>query len=195
MVVNELGYMDDLITDAQKPLPAIEPTPADDIIVRDDIVQLTKPTEAFNFADPQVDPVQLAEKLVQVMYDYAGVGLASNQIGIGLSVLAIRGYPEDMVLFNPKIVHYVPEQVVMEEGCLSFPGLVVKIKRSKEIRVRFQGPHGEFFTKPFTGMTARIVQHEIDHLNGVLFYNRASKFHRDQAFRKRVKALKGTRHD
>lgn len=158
------------------------------IIVTDDIIELTKPTEQFNFSDPQLDPVQFAEKLVEVMYAYDGIGLAANQIGIGLSAIAIRGWPENFVMFNPRIVHMDKDAWdLKEEGCLSFPGLVVKVKRSTDIRVRFEAPNGQTFTKRYTGMTARTIQHEIDHLNGVLFYNQATRFHRDQAFRHRGK--------
>jgi peptide deformylase len=153
------------------------------MIIQDPIA-LSQPTEKFDFSNPPVDPITLAQKLVNVMYEYDGIGLAANQIGIGLACIAIRGWPEDIVMFNPRIVHQSKEEETMIEGCLSFPGLVVKIKRSKDIRVRFEGPNGQTFTKPFEGMTARTILHEIDHLNGVLFYNKANKFHRDQAFRK-----------
>jgi peptide deformylase len=67
---------------------------------------------------------------------------------------------------------------------LTFPGLTVKIKRPQHIRVRFQTPNGDTLTKQFTGMTARIFQHEIDHLDGIVFYNRANRVHRDTALEK-----------
>jgi peptide deformylase len=74
--------------------------------------------------------------------------------------------------------------VSLEEGCLTFPGLTVKIKRPQHIRVRFTKPNNETITRQFTGMTARIFQHELDHLDGIIFYNRANRFHRDRALEK-----------
>lgn len=76
------------------------------------------------------------------------------------------------------------EVITLEESCLSFPRLIVKIKRPRHVRVRFQSPTGETVTQQFTGMTARVFQHELDHLNGVLFYTRANRFHREKAFKK-----------
>jgi peptide deformylase len=96
----------------------------------------------------------------------------------------MRGHPENFVCYNPKIVQESEQTVTLEEGCLSYPGLLVKIKRPEFVRVRFQTPNAETLTKQFIGMTARVFQHEFDHLNGVRFYDKANKFHRDQAMRK-----------
>jgi peptide deformylase len=74
--------------------------------------------------------------------------------------------------------------VSLEEGCLTYPGLIVKIKRPQHVRVRFTKPNGETITKLFTGMTARIFQHELDHLDGIIFYNKANRVHRDKALEK-----------
>jgi peptide deformylase len=71
----------------------------------------------------------------------------------------------------------------MDEACLSFPGVTAKIKRSREIRVRFQAPSGAVVTQKFEGLTARIFQHELDHLDGVLFFNRAGRYHREKALK------------
>jgi peptide deformylase len=105
-------------------------------------------------------------------------------VGLSYNIFAMRGHPENFVCYNPKIVMPSEEKIVLDEGCLTFPGLYVKIKRSKHVRVRFQTPAGETITRQFTGMSARIYQHELEHLNGELFYNKANKFHRDQAMRK-----------
>jgi len=144
---------------------------------------LTTPTEKFDFTNPPVKPEELTVELLRTMNDNNGVGLAANQIGLPYSVMAIRGYPENFVFFNPKIVNESAEMDSMEEACLSFPGVSLKIKRPKEIRLRFQMPSGATETKTFTGLTARTIQHEIDHLNGVLFINRANRYHRDKAMK------------
>ena len=138
----------------------------------------------FDFNNPPVDPIEFSKELVKFMYDSNGIGLAANQVGVPYRIFAMRGQPENFVCFNPRIVQPSEMQVVLEEGCLTYPGLYVKIKRPQHIRVRFQTPNGDTLTKQFTGMTARIFQHELDHLDGIVFYNKANRFHREQAMKK-----------
>ena len=145
---------------------------------------LTTPTQAFDFANPQVDPHELSKELIETMHHYNGVGLAANQIGYNLSVFAMRGLDFNYVCFNPRIVSFSGESTTMEEGCLSFPGLIIKIKRPEEIRCRFFTPSGGIDTKTFGGLSARTFQHELDHLQGKLFYTRAGKYHRDLAMKR-----------
>lgn len=155
-----------------------------------DRAQLIKPTEPFDFADPQMDPLQLGADLVKNMVDRNGLGLSANQIGYPYSVFTMRTAPKMTVAFNPKIVGVDDEEDLLEEGCLSFPNLIIKIKRYKTIRVRFWYPNGEFKLETFTGMTARVFQHELDHLNGIVFDQRASLFHKNQAERQMAKRLR-----
>lgn len=145
---------------------------------------LTTPTTLFDFRNPPIDPQELSTTLMQTMNDVNAVGLAANQIGIPYRVFSLRGYPHNFVCFNPKIVFYSKEEEVENEGCLSFPGVNVKVKRSKEIRTRFQTPSGEIVTHAFSGLTARAFQHELDHLEGKIFVNRANRFHRDKAMKR-----------
>ncbi len=145
---------------------------------------LTRPCDVFDFSNPPVDPVELAQNMVKFMYDNNGIGLAANQVGIPYRVFAMRGSPENFVCFNPKLVQPSEMEVTLEEGCLTFPGLLVRVKRPQHVRVRFTMANGETVTKQFTGMTARIFQHELDHLDGVIFYNKAHRYHREQALRK-----------
>lgn len=140
--------------------------------------------EEFDFSNPPFDPIEFSKELIKFMYDNKGIGLAANQIGVPYRVFAMRGTPENFVCFNPKIVRYSEQQISLEEGCLSYPGLIVKVKRPQHIRCRFQTPMGETLTKQFTGMTARVFQHELDHLDGVIFYNKANRLHREQALKK-----------
>ena len=145
---------------------------------------LTTPCQQFNFQNPPFDPTEFSRELVKNLYDWNGLGLAANQVGIPYRIFAMRGNPENFVCFNPKIVQPSEMQVVLEEGCLSHPGLLVKVKRPQHIRVRFTTPNGETLTKQFTGMTARVFQHEMDHLGGIVFYNRANRYHKEQAMKK-----------
>lgn len=144
---------------------------------------ITTVCKPFDFLAPPFEPIDFANKLVKKMYDLNGIGLAANQVGIPYRVFAMRGSPENFVCFNPRIVDVSEATVVLEEGCLTYPGLLVKIKRPQHIKVRFETPNGDTLTKQFTGMTARIFLHELDHLDGIVYYTRANRYHRDKAFR------------
>ena len=155
-------------------------------------MELVKPTDPilrnpcvdFDFENKCIDPIWLAKELVAKMYECNGIGLAANQVGYGFRVFALRGSPENFVCFNPKIVNKSTQSSYIIEGCLTYPGLAVKIKRPDEIRVRFNTPNGDIRTETFRGLTAHAFQHEMDHLDGIIFYTRATKYHRDQAFKR-----------
>lgn len=143
---------------------------------------LTTPTQDFDFERPPMDPEELANIMLTVMAEQNGIGLSANQIGLPYRVFVLAGDP--FACFNPRIVDTSDEEVLLDEGCLTYPALYVKIKRPKSIRIRFTNIKGQTETQKYTGMTARIIQHEMDHLDGKLFFNRASRYHRDSAFRK-----------
>ena len=145
---------------------------------------LTNSCQVFDFKNPPFDPTEFAKDLVKFMYDKNGIGLAANQVGVPYRVFAMRGQPENFVCYNPKIVQPSEMTIELEEGCLTYPNLLVKITRPQHVRVRFTTPNGDTMTRQFTGLTARIFQHELDHLDGVIFYNRANRYHRDQALKK-----------
>lgn len=144
---------------------------------------LTNPCETFDFANPPGDPNELAVGLMHIMNEYNAVGLAANQVGVPFRVFTMKGHPENFACFNPKIVSYSKDTETLEEACLSFPGVNVKVKRSKEIKTRFQTPSGDVVTMNFSGLTARVFQHELDHLDGILFFNRANRYHREKALK------------
>jgi len=127
-----------------------------------------------------VDSLELFNILRTMMCEKRGVGLAAPQIGI-LTRAFVIGNPSDpdavIPIFNPRIVDATPEKEMYEEGCLSFPGLYLKIKRPVGIRVRYTNQHNVTDTMKFTGFTSRIFQHEYDHLNGILYTNRATPYH------------------
>lgn len=145
---------------------------------------LSEPTKEFDFADAPCNPIELVNALTKIMNDNQGIGLAANQIGVPYSVFVMRVSERPIAVFNPRIVSMSNEIISLAEGCLSWPGLYVKIKRPKHIRARFQNERGETDTHMFTGMTARCFQHEMDHMSGIEFWRHANKFHRDQGMRK-----------
>lgn len=153
------------------------------LVEQNDLI-LTKVCEPFDFLNPPFDPIEFSNELVKFMYESGGIGLAANQVGVPYRIFAMRGSPENFVCFNPKIVQPSEQEIALEEGCLSYPGLLVKIKRPQHVRVRFHTPNSDVMTQTFTGMTARIFQHEYDHLDGIIFYNKANRYHREKALRK-----------
>jgi len=126
---------------------------------------LTTKCEQYNFAEPSEDPVELAQSMVKLVYDKDVLGISANQIGLNYRVLAMRGYPENFVCFNPRIVQPSEQMVTLEETDPCHAGLSVKVKRPQHVRVRFQTPNGETRTETFTGMTARIFQQQLDFLD------------------------------
>lgn len=129
---------------------------------------LHTPLEPFDFQNPPVDPVEFAYELVENMLHHGGIGLAANQIGFPYRVFAVAAKPV-LVCYNPRIIDTTTEIVELEEACLTFPNLVLKIKRPSAIRIRYTLPNGHTETHKYVGMTARIMQHETDHLNGIVF--------------------------
>jgi peptide deformylase len=147
---------------------------------------LYQKTERFDFTNPPIDPLELAHILAQTMIVNNGIGLAAPQVGLPYRSFVMGGNPI-FCCFNPVIVDTSSEQIYLEEGCLTFPGLIVKVKRPKMIRARYTEPNGQTVTKKFIGMTARVFQHELDHLNGILFTQRANSYHLEKAKKKKVK--------
>ena len=132
------------------------------------------------------EAVELADELARKCLEYNAVGLSANQLGLKDRVCVIKNNPM-IVMFNPKIVYYSDKKEYNEEGCVSFPNLIGKVKRSTEIRVRYIQPNGNIVTEKYTGMTARIIQHEVDHLNGIVFTDRMILMHKDRAYRQKKK--------
>ena len=141
----------------------------------------------WDFTNPPFDLRPFVVAMVELMHQKGGLGLAANQCGYPFRIFAMRGSPENFVLVNPRIVNLSGDNIELEEACLSYPGLIVSKKRSQHCRVRFEGPDGQTYTKQFTGMTSRVVQHEVDHLNGKAFWCGISRIKFDIAIRKAYK--------
>ena len=123
---------------------------------------------------------QIVNDMFETMYKRGGVGLAANQVGILKRIVIIDLHSgkenqgkEQIVLINPEIVTLEGEEI-KEEGCLSLPGLYKKVKRAAYAKVKAQNLNGEEFTIEGEGLLARAFQHEIDHLNGIVFIDRLS---------------------
>jgi peptide deformylase len=131
----------------------------------------------FDFNNPLTDPVELEKTMIETMMAYDGIGLAANQVGIParMFVMGHREYPESaQAFFNPMVVATVDTVEDMEEGCLSFPGIYVNIKRPTKILARWQNSKGEWQESEFDGYNCKCFLHELDHLEGIVFQDRVS---------------------
>jgi peptide deformylase len=138
---------------------------------------LTERIEEFDFANPSVDPVQLEVDMLEMMYANNGIGLAANQIGerVRMFVMGNKDYPEQgQAFFNPEVIANTEDVKDLEEGCLSFPGLYVKVKRPTAIKARWQNSKGEVQEGTFDGYACKCFLHELDHLEGITFKDRVS---------------------
>ena len=131
------------------------------------------------------------EEMGRLMGDALGVGLAATQLGILHRVLVYRADPEDEVtaLVNPVLEWASDEQELAEEGCLSLPGVHVEVERPAQVRVRARDAGGQELEVQAEGLTARVIQHEMDHLDGVLILDRISREARKEAMRAMREAM------
>jgi peptide deformylase len=141
---------------------------------------------------------RLIKDMFETMYDAPGIGLAAVQIGVPKRVVTIdatRGEEEKnpMVFINPEIVSSSDEKDVKEEGCLSIAEYYEEVERPSAVTVRYIDEKGKTQEIEAEGLLARALQHEIDHLNGVLFIDHLSKLKRDRVTKKFTKAAKANK--
>ncbi|MFH1541250.1 MAG: peptide deformylase [Elusimicrobiota bacterium] len=122
--------------------------------------------------------IKLSKDMIETMYFFNGVGLAANQVGESSSIFVAdmklgEKKREPRVLLNPQILS-LTGSCCLEEGCLSFPGISAKVKRAKKIVVCGTTLDGKEIKREAEGLLARIFQHEIDHLNGIVFFDRVN---------------------
>ena len=147
------------------------------------------------------DRKDLSDKMFKTMNKYSGLGLSANQCGLpfrmfvmGDNLLLENG--EKLAAFNPKIIEKLPsdekyrKEVLMKEGCLTFPFLFLNINRPRIVEVEYEDVEGKVIKKDLDGMFSRIYQHEYDHMQGIVFTDRASKLKLDMAKKKQMKMIK-----
>ena len=154
--------------------------------------ELREKVPAFDFKNPIVDPIKLKKELIDAMFDNAGLGISANQIGYKTRVFAMRGETkkDSIVCFNPEIVYFSPEMNTMEEGCLSLPDVFVRVVRPSHIATKYLDELQKEQGQLAEGLTARVYQHELDHLDGILMIDRVGKFSARRAFDKARKIQK-----
>jgi peptide deformylase len=155
------------------------------IILPDPVLrQVSKPVERVDGAVRK-----LADDMLETMYDAPGIGLAAIQVGEPLRMLVIdlakeEEPPAPHVFINPEILESAEARSVYEEGCLSIPDYYAEVERPAAVRVKYLDRDGKAREIEAEGLMATCLQHEIDHLNGVLFIDHISKLKRDMVVRK-----------
>jgi peptide deformylase len=152
--------------------------------------RVSEPAEAI---DPELR--RLVDDMFETMYEAPGIGLAAIQIGVPKRVivmdLAKKDDPkEPRVFVNPQVLWRSDEKTVYEEGCLSIPEFYEDVERPAKVRVKFLDATGTEQELEASGLMATCLQHEIDHLDGVLFIDHISKLKRDRVIKKFAKAAK-----
>lgn len=148
---------------------------------------------------PQVKA--LVEDMFETMYDAPGIGLAAIQIGVPERIVTMdlakrekgsdeEPKPNPRVFINPEIVWHSEDKAPYEEGCLSIPDYYEEVERPAKVRVRYMDLDGKQHEEEAEGLFATCIQHEVDHLDGVLFIDYLSKLKRDRVLKKFTKAAK-----
>jgi len=135
---------------------------------------------------------KLAEEMAKVMYADDGIGLAAPQVSVSVRLMVVGNNDRlsYQVYVNPEITFSSEEMTVTDEGCLSLPGIFGLVSRPKKIHIKYQDLKGRKHGEKIKGMLAVILQHEIDHLNGVLFIDRAEKITQGQDVLDKLKNAK-----
>lgn len=146
------------------------------------------------------DVRRLAADMLDTMYDAPGVGLAAVQIGVPKRVITMdvskaEGERRPVVLIDPEITWTSPETRAYEEGCLSIPDYYEAVERPERIRFRYRALDGTLVEQDGAGLLATCVQHELDHLNGVLFIDHLSRLKRERIIKKFAKAARREQQD
>ncbi len=144
--------------------------------------------KAKDIEQESFDVKKLVEDMFETMYAASGVGLAAPQIGKSIRLFIVDGSPMDgedgeeamedfkKVFINPEIIEEAGEEWDFEEGCLSIPNIREDVSRQEEVTIRYLDENWEEHTETFTGLKARIIQHEYDHIEGVLFTDHLTSF-------------------
>lgn len=188
-----------LFSSANRPsLPPLTPVRAqakrgfsfkDDEVASPDDLRFEAPLRIVEYPDPilrarnkRIDSFddnlkKLVDEMFDVMYKTDGIGLSAPQVGINVQLMVFnpvgeRGEGEEIVLVNPRVNRYSKKMVLFDEGCLSFPQIYADVERPESVKIDARDIKGARFTVNLSGLPARVFQHEFDHLQGILFFDR-----------------------
>lgn len=152
---------------------------------------LDQQVKEVDLANPGFDPKELKREMVDFMLASNGIGLSANQIGLNSQVFVMGDSSyNSTICINPTILQYTEETVTDVEGCLSFPGIYMKVKRPKEILAKWYDENLEEHVVKIEGYSVKVYLHEWDHLQGVTFKDRVSRLKWDMASKKARKLEK-----
>ena len=143
----------------------------------------------FNFEANKLLARHVAVSMIETMKKHRGIGLAANQVGLGHRVFVMGAEGVGYAFFNPEILEVTGEEM-FDEGCLSFPGLFLPVKRPATVKIKYQDMNGVDKEETFSGLSARIILHEYDHLQGIVFTQVVSPLVLERARAKVKKNLK-----
>jgi peptide deformylase len=179
--LKEFVYRTDAPPQITKPTPQLLPLYND----KNPMLAMVQPQ--FNVSDSPVNIVDFANALLHTMNHYGGAGLAAPQCGFPYRLFVMAG---GIVCINPVIVESSPNTTYSKEGCLSFPGLYLPVTRPETIRIQYLNEFGKPVEAVWNGATARIAQHELDHLNGIVYTKHVGNLTLQMAQKKRKKLFK-----
>ena len=156
------------------------------LVLETDSVLRTK-CESWDFNNPPTNIELFSNMIYRIMEENNGVGLAAPQVGFSYRIFVMGNNEEYFTCINPEILEKSVEEVIESEGCLSFPALFLKVKRAEKIKVKYFNIKGEEKIETLTGLWSRCFQHELDHLNGIVFTEQVSRLSLNIANRKRKK--------
>ena len=141
------------------------------------------------------DRKELSEAMFDTMKKYGGIGLSANQVGLPFNMFVVGDHPEiekglKMTCFNPMIISSSVEEETMKEGCLTFPFVFLNITRPRKVVVKYEDENGDLKEGQLDGMFSRIFQHEMDHMLGINFTDKVTKFKLKRAEEKARKMYK-----
>ena len=142
---------------------------------------------------PDLDRDEIERKLIDSMEHYQGIGLSANQIGIMERVFVMYSdvkKRETITCFNPEVIIYSDTKILMDEGCLTYPGLWLKVKRPDNVEVQYEDKSGEIQHQSMLGLECRIFLHEYDHMEGTDFTQKVSKLKLKRAQKRLAKVQK-----
>jgi peptide deformylase len=157
---------------------------------------LSRVPAPFRFEDMDehggLDPKEIKSRLLEVMYRDGGVGLSANQVGINAACFVLGNGKGDFekIFINPKIIGVGPEQESIREGCLSFPGLYLMVKRPTSCAIQYFDEEGEEIAEEYSGVSARVILHEFDHMLGQNFTMRVTRVKLERALKALQKKVK-----
>lgn len=143
----------------------------------------------FDFNNAPVDTNEFASSLVETCKKHNALGLSANQCGFEHRVFVMGAGEHYVAFFNPRVTSYAGDTLEMEEGCLSFMDLFLRVKRPSEVYVEYEDYTGATKTAHYTGLTARVFQHELDHMNGIVYHSHVKPLALQMANKKRSKVM------